>query len=91
MIRAYVHMAPMCYKSWMTKLLERAIARMRELTEEEQNTLAIVMLSMVDADASFLPLDRETEAAIREGLAQAEQGEFVPDEVVAEANKRHGV
>lgn len=30
-------------------------------------------------------------AAIRKGLEQADRGEFVPDEVVAEMNKRHGV
>ena len=75
----------------MTKLLEQAIAKVRELPEDEQNTLAAFMLSMAAADASGLPLDRETEAAIREGLAQAERGEFVSDEVVAEANKRRGL
>jgi predicted transcriptional regulator len=26
-----------------------------------------------------------------EGIAQADRGEFVPDEVVAKADKRHGV
>jgi predicted transcriptional regulator len=30
-------------------------------------------------------------AAVREGVAQADRGEFVPDEVVAEADKRHGL
>ena len=76
---------------FMTKLLEQAIAKVRELPEEEQDALAAVMLSMAGADASGLPLDKETEAAVREGLAQAERGEFVPDEVVAESNKRHGI
>jgi predicted transcriptional regulator len=75
----------------MTKLLEQAIARVRQLPEEEQDTLAAVILSMADADASAFPLDKEAEAAIREGLAQAERGEFVPDDVVAKANKRHGI
>jgi predicted transcriptional regulator len=46
---------------------------------------------MAEADTSAFSLDAETEAAIREGLAQAERGEFVADEVVAEANKRHGL
>jgi len=46
---------------------------------------------MAELDASAFPLDAATEAAIREGLAQAERGEFVADEVVAEANKRHGL
>jgi predicted transcriptional regulator len=62
----------------MTKLLEQAIAKVRELPEDEQDTLAAVMLA-------------KAEDAIREGLAQAERGEFVPDDVVAKANKRHGV
>ncbi len=34
-----------------------------------------------------VPLDEATRAAIREGLAQAERGEFVQDEVVAEADR----
>jgi hypothetical protein len=75
----------------MTKLLEQAIAKVRELPEQEQDALAAIILSMAGADASHFPLDREAEAAIREGLAQAERGEFVPDEVVAESNKRHGI
>jgi predicted transcriptional regulator len=75
----------------MTKLLEQAIAKVRELPEDEQDTFAEVMLAMANADASGFPLDRQAEEAIREGLAQAERGEFVPDEVVAKANKRHGI
>ena len=75
----------------MTKLLDQAIAKVRELPEAEQDSLARVLLSMAELDASGFPLDAATEAAIREGLAQAERGEFVADEVVAEANKRHGL
>jgi len=75
----------------MTKLLDQAIAKVRELPEAEQDSLARVLLSMAELDASVFPLDAATEAAIREGLAQAERGEFVADEVVAEANKRHGL
>jgi hypothetical protein len=75
----------------MTKLLEQAIARARELPGEEQDTLAAVILSMADADASAFPLGKGAEDAIREGLAQAERGEFVPDDVLAVANKRHGI
>jgi predicted transcriptional regulator len=29
-------------------------------------------------------------AAVREGLAQADRDEFVPDDVVAKADQRHG-
>jgi hypothetical protein len=75
----------------MTNLLEQAIAKARELPDEEQDTLAALILSMAGADASRFPVDRATEAAIREGTSQSERGEFVPDEVVAESNKRHGI
>jgi predicted transcriptional regulator len=75
----------------MTKLLDQAIAKMRQLPEEEQDSLARVLLSMADMDASAFPLDAAAETAIREGLAQAERGEFVQDDVLAEADKRHGL
>ena len=74
-----------------TKLLEKAIDKVRELPEDEQEAVAVVMLQMAGADAPLVHLDDETRAAVREGLAQAERGEFVPDEVVAKANKRRGL
>jgi predicted transcriptional regulator len=74
----------------MTKLLEKAIAKVRELPAEDQDTVAIAVLSMTGEDTPVVHLDDETRAAVLEGLAQAERGEFVPDEVVAEADKRHG-
>lgn len=75
----------------MTKLLDKAIARARALPEDDQDALAAVLLSLTEADASVVPLDEKTRAAIREGLAQAERGEFVPDEVIAESDERHGI
>ena len=75
----------------MTKLLRQAIAKVQMLPEEDQDALAALLLSVTKADGSAVPLDDETRAAIREGLAQAERGEFVPDDVVAESDKRHGI
>ena len=75
----------------MTKLLEKAIAKVRELPAEDQDTFATVLLSMAGEDTPIVHLDDATRAAVREGLAQAERGEFVADEVVAEADKRHGI
>jgi hypothetical protein len=75
----------------MTKLLEKAIERVKALPEQEQDAVAELLLSIAESDASGVPIDSDTRAAILEGLAQAERGEFVPDEVVAEANKRHGI
>lgn len=75
----------------MTRLLERAIAKVRELSEEEQDAVAAALLAMTGEEAPIVRLDEVTRAAVREGLAQAERGEFVPDEVVAEVDKRHDV
>jgi predicted transcriptional regulator len=36
-------------------------------------------------------LTADEDAAISEGVAQADRGEFVSDEVLAEADKRHGI
>jgi hypothetical protein len=63
----------------MTKLLEKAIAQARALPPEEQDTVAAILLSMTDDGAAVVPLDDETRAAIRDGLEQARQGDFVPD------------
>ncbi len=75
----------------MTKLLEQAIAKAQTLPEEDQDALAALLLSVTDADGSLVPLDDGTLAAIREGLAQAERGQFVPDDVVEQSDKRHGI
>ena len=86
------HLAVGCYGPPMTRLLERAIARVRELPENDQDALAALVLAIADgSDASAVPLDEAPRRAIHEELAQAERGEFVPDDVVAEADKRHGI
>jgi predicted transcriptional regulator len=75
----------------MTKLLEKAIAKVRELPEDEQDALAAALLAMTGEEPPTIRLDEVTRAAVREGLAEAERGEFVADEIVAEADKRHDV
>jgi predicted transcriptional regulator len=75
----------------MTKLLEQAIAKLRELPEQEQDALAVALLSVTGGHAPDIALDDETRTAIHEGLAQAERGEFVPDEEIEALWKRHGV
>ena len=75
----------------MTKLLDQAIAKARALPEEEQDALARTILALAEGDATAFPIDDETRAAILEGLAQAERGEFVPDEDIEALWKRHGL
>ena len=75
----------------MTKLLERAIAKIRELPDEDQDVLALQLLAMAAEGVADVELDEETRIAIREGLEQAQRGEFVPDEEIAALWKRHGL
>ncbi len=75
--------------SGMTKLLEDAIAKVRELSAEDQDAVAVAMLSM--AEEPVAALDDETRAAIREGLEQARRGEFVPDEEIEALWRHHGL
>jgi len=75
----------------MTKLLDKAIAKARELPEEDQDSIAIMLLSMTSDDSQIDPVDDETRAAILDGLAQARRGEFVPDAEIEALWKRHGL
>lgn len=75
----------------MTKLLEEAIKKVRELPEADQNEAAEMLLSVASRRDVPIPLDDETRAAIREGREQARRGEFVSDEDMAAFFKRHGV
>jgi hypothetical protein len=67
----------------MTKLLERAIAKVRELPEQDQDMLGPMLLTLAEEPShGVADLDDETRAAIREGLEQARRGEFASDEEI---------
>ena len=68
----------------MNKIGETILDRIADWPEEAQEEL---MQAIVDIEAKHLGVYRlsdDERAAVREGLAQAERGEFVPDEVVSE-------
>jgi hypothetical protein len=73
----------------MTKLLEKAIAKVREFPEEDQDAFAIALLSMAGEETPVVHLDDQTRTAVRDGLAQATRGEFVPDEEMETFFKQH--
>jgi predicted transcriptional regulator len=75
----------------MTKLLEQAIAKARQLSEEEQDALALTIMALDESEASLAPVDDATRTAILEGLEQARRGEFIPDEKIQALWKRHGL
>ena len=74
----------------MTKLLEEAIERVRQLPEAVQDEAAEILISIVSRRAEPVRLDDRTRMAVREGKAQASRGEFVSDEEIATFFKRHG-
>ena len=76
----------------MTKILDQAIAKAQALSEEDQEALGAVMLSLAEGGpAAVADNDDETCAAIREGLAQANRGEFMPDDEIQALWKRYGL
>ena len=80
----------MCYGSFMTDLLQEAIIKVMQLPAAEQNAAAEILLSVVARNSGPVRLDEETKAAVRHGLEQAQRGEFVPDDEMAEFFKHHG-
>jgi predicted transcriptional regulator len=75
----------------MTKLLERAIEKLRELPAEDQDALAAALLSLAGEATEVVQLDHDTRAAVQVGLAQAQRGEFASDEEVAKSDARCGL
>ena len=74
----------------MTKLLEQAIEQIRDMPEAEQDLAAEVLLNIAAKKWEPEKLDPATRAAILEGLAQAERGELVSDEDMAEFFRQRG-
>jgi hypothetical protein len=75
----------------MTKLLEEAIKKVRELPDEDQDEAAEILISIASKKSEPIRLDDETRAAVLEGREQARRGEFVSDEEMATFFERHGV
>ena len=67
----------------MTKLLEQAIEKIRELPDADQDDAAELLLIVASRARASGKLDAATRAAVREGLAQARRGEFATDDEIA--------
>jgi predicted transcriptional regulator len=75
----------------MTKMLDEAIKKVRELPDSAQDEAAEMLLSVAAKQGDPIKIDDDTRAAIQEGRAQARRGEFVSDEDMAAFFNRHGV
>ena len=67
----------------MTKLLEQAIEKIRELPDADQDDAAELLLIVASRATAPEKLDGATRAAVREGLAQARRSEFAADDEMA--------
>jgi predicted transcriptional regulator len=75
----------------MTKLLDDAIKKVRELPESDQDEAAEMLLAVASKHNERVRLDEETRAAVQEGRDQARRGEFVSQKDMTAFFKRHGV
>ncbi len=72
----------------MTKLLEQAVAAVRQLSTESQDEIAHAMLILAQSDAQPEPIDPAHLSDVLESLAQAKRREFATDAEVEAAFRR---
>jgi predicted transcriptional regulator len=75
----------------MTKVLEDAIEKMRRLPEDRQVYVAEILEQIAAAGSDPFVVPESHRAAVLEGLAEAERGEFVGDEEMAALWKKCGL
>jgi len=76
----------------MTKLLEDALAALRTLPADEQNSIAHAVLRLTGQDDEPpAALTSQERAAIAASRAAAARGEFASDEEVRAAWAKHGL
>ena len=72
----------------MTKLLDEAFAKARELTEEEQDYVAAMVLGFADREADSYQLTPEQIAEVELARKEAKEGLFATDEEMRELWRR---
>ncbi len=73
----------------IAKLLKDVLDQAETWPQQDQEELAEYAREIQARRTGIYIMSNEERAAVRRGLAQADRGEFVADEVVAEADKRH--
>ena len=75
----------------MTKVLEDAIEKVRRLPEDRQVYVAEILEQIAAAGSDSFVVPESHRAAVLEGLAEAEQRDFVSDEEMAALWKKCGL
>ena len=74
----------------MVKALEDVIKKAEKWPREDEEELAEYAREIEARRAGVYVMSDAERAAVREGLAQPDRDEFIADNVVARADKRHG-
>ena len=74
----------------ITKPLQELIEHVANWPLEDQNALAEYAREIEARRTGIYTMSDEERAAVARGLAEADRGEFVADELVADADRRHG-
>jgi predicted transcriptional regulator len=74
----------------MNSSLQRLLPVIEQWPDEDQEALAEAAREIEAARTGVYSLSPEEDAAVAEGLAQAERGEFASDDQMAEVWKRFG-
>jgi hypothetical protein len=75
----------------MTKLLDEAIEKVRELPDAAQDDAAQMLFSLAARQRGPVELDEETLIAVLEGRGQSRRGEFVSDDEMQKFFVRRGI
>lgn len=73
----------------MTKLLDKAIASIRDMSDDDQDEAAELLFSFAGRNRAPVRLDEETRKAIEEGRRQARKGEFATEAEMSALFRRH--
>ena len=73
----------------MTKTLRELLAHAETWPREDQDELAEYAREIEARRTGIYSMSGDERAAVAKGLAEADQGKFVSDETVTEADKRH--
>jgi predicted transcriptional regulator len=73
----------------MSPSTKRLLEQVESWPAEDQEELAEYAREIEARRTGVYVMSDDEHAAVRKGLAQADRGEFVPDDVVASADKRH--
>lgn len=73
----------------MNKLLKEMIEHAETWPREDQEELVEYAREIEARRTGIYTMSDDERAAVGKGLAEADRGEFVSDELIAEADKRH--